>query len=66
MSRYNSFEEIENDLKRLDLERKIAKEEMIGLKYEFQERMSPYYWLVTLLNAVKKYGIFFLLKKLLK
>jgi hypothetical protein len=66
MSKYNSFEEIERDLKRLDLERKIAKEEMIGLKYELKEELSPYFWWLTFFEMLKRYGVILLVKKLLK
>ncbi|WP_340201858.1 DUF6327 family protein [Ascidiimonas sp. W6] len=66
MRKYNSFEEIERDLKKLDLERQIAKEQMISLKYHFQESLSPYNWILTTLEAVKKYGIFFLIKRMFK
>lgn len=66
MRKYNSFEEIERDLKKLDLERQIAKEQMIGLKYSFQESLSPFNWLLTTLEAVKKYGILYLIKRIFK
>ena len=66
MSKYNSFKEIEQDLRRLDLERKIAREELIGLKYEFKEQLTPYYWWLTVFDFLKKYGIIFLIKEFIK
>lgn len=63
---YNNFEEIEYDLQRLDLERKIALEELKGLKQEVKEDLSPYNWLSTSISLVKKYGILYLIKKILK
>lgn len=63
---YQNFNEIEYDLQRLDLERKIALEELKGLKQEVKEDLSPYNWLSTSLSIVKKYGILYLIKKILK
>ncbi|MDC6389025.1 hypothetical protein PP182_10060 [Maribacter sp. PR1] len=63
---YNNFEEIEYDLQRLDLERKIALEELKGLKQEVKEDLSPYNWLSTTISIVKKYGILYLIKKILR
>lgn len=66
MKPYQSFTEIEADLKRLDLERKIAFEEMKLLKTEFKEDLKPANWINTLLNVAGKYGLFILMKKFLK
>lgn len=66
MKKYNSLDEINNDLKRLSLERDIAWEEMKGLRYQVQEDLSAYNWLHTILLAVKKYGLLYLVKKILK
>ncbi len=63
---YNNFEEIEYDLQRLDLERKIALEELKGLKQEVKEDLSPYNWLSTTISIVKKYGMLYLIKKILR
>ena len=63
---YRNFDEIEYDLQRLDLERKIALEELKGLKQEVKEDLSPYNWLSTSISIVKKYGILYLIKKILK
>ncbi|UWX54427.1 hypothetical protein NYZ99_16100 [Maribacter litopenaei] len=63
---YRNFDEIEYDLERLDLERQIALEELKGLKQEVKEDLSPYNWLSTSISFVKKYGILYLIKKILK
>ena len=61
---YSSFEEIDYDLKLLNLERKISIEELKGLKYDLQEDLSPYTWLRTGLRLFGKFGKIMLLKKL--
>lgn len=66
MKRYTNFEEINLDLKRLNLERQIALEEIKGLKQEVKEDLRPYNWLSTALSAIKKYGIFYLIRKILR
>ncbi|ADV49125.1 hypothetical protein I2486_09135 [Cellulophaga sp. E16_2] len=63
---YTSFEEIELDLKLLSLERKIAIEELKGLKLKVQEDLSPLNWLQTGIKMAKKFGTLLLVKKLLK
>lgn len=66
MKQYQSFEEIETDLKRLNLERKIALEEMKLLKSEFKADLKPVNWVSTVLNVAGNYGFYRLLKKFLK
>jgi len=66
MRNYSNFKEINHDLKRLDLERQIALEEIKGLKSEVKEDLSPYNWLATAMSAVKKYGILYLVRKIIK
>ena len=63
---YTSFEEIELELKLLSLERKIAIEELKGLKLKVQEDLSPLNWLQTGIKMAKKFGTLLLVKKLLK
>lgn len=63
---YRNFDEIEFDLKRLKLERAIALEEIKGLKQDVKEDLSPYSWLSTILSAVKKYGMLYLIRKIVK
>jgi hypothetical protein len=63
---YKNFEEVEFELKRLDLERKIALEELKGLKENVREDLSPISWVNTALSAIKKYGILYLIRKILR
>ncbi|MFC5195568.1 DUF6327 family protein [Bizionia hallyeonensis] len=66
MKNYESFTDIESDLKRLNLERKIALEEMKLLKTEFKEDLKPSNWVSTLLNLAGKYGLYMIMKRFLK
>ena len=66
MKIYNTFEEIEYDLKRLNLERKIAYEELKGIKSDFKEDLQPLNWVQTVFKFAAKYGFFMLLKKIVK
>ncbi|AZQ60354.1 hypothetical protein EJ994_16645 [Maribacter sp. MJ134] len=61
---YTNLEEVEYDLKRLSLEREIALEEIKGLKQDVKEDLSPYSWMSTVMSAVKKYGILYLIRKI--
>ena len=63
---YKNFEQIEHDLKCLNLERQIALEEIKGLKQEIKDDLSPYSWMSTVLSAVKKYGILYLIRKVVR
>ena len=66
MKTYNSFDEIGIELKRLNLERKIAWEEIKQSGNKVQEDLTPYNWIMPIIGGVKKFGIFFLLKKLFR
>ena len=63
---YNSLEEIELDLKLLSLERKIAIEELIGLKQQVQEDLQPINWIQSGLKIAAKLGTLYMLKKMFK
>ncbi|KZS38868.1 hypothetical protein AWE51_14910 [Aquimarina aggregata] len=63
---YTSFKEIEQDLRKLNLQRQIHLEEVKLIKSEFKEELQPYQWVSTIFSAVKKYGTFYLIKKLFK
>ncbi|TDS18532.1 hypothetical protein DFQ03_0235 [Maribacter caenipelagi] len=63
---YKNFEEIEFNLKRLKLEREIALEELKGLKQDVQEDLSPYNWVSTAFSAAKKFGMLYLMRKVVK
>lgn len=64
MKNYTTFEDIEYDLKRLNLERQIAFEELKGVKSNLQEDLKPSYWVQTVLNLGIKFGSYRLLKKI--
>lgn len=66
MKTYKSFDEIDFDLNKLNLERQIAWEEMKGLKHEFKEDMKPLNWFNSGLKYVGKYGVLVLLKKVFR
>ncbi|WP_452219647.1 DUF6327 family protein [Lacinutrix salivirga] len=66
MKTYNSFDDIDADLKRLNLERQIAWEELKLVKEEFKEDLSPLNWVSSALRAVGKMGGFMLLKKIIR
>lgn len=61
---YSSFKEIETDLKRIHLEKQILLEEIKGVKYKLLSDLQPYNWIMTGLNAAKKFGVLMLLKKM--
>ncbi|WP_435138816.1 hypothetical protein [Formosa sp. A9] len=61
---FKTFKEVEYELKRLDLERKIAWEEMRGLKGQVKEDLQPVNWVQSALSIGFKYGAFALFKKL--
>ncbi|WP_339835775.1 hypothetical protein [uncultured Maribacter sp.] len=63
---YKNFDEIEFNLKRLKLERQIALEELKGLKQDVQEDLSPYNWVSTAFSAAKKFGMLYLMRKIVK
>ncbi|WP_223034105.1 DUF6327 family protein [Hanstruepera marina] len=66
MKQYESFKDIEKDLKRLDLERNIALEEMKLVKSEFQDSLKPINWVSTIFSVLGKYGFYALIKRFLK
>jgi len=65
MKTYNSFKDIDNDLKKLNLEQ-IAWEELKLVKEEFKEDLQPLNWVSSALKVVGKMGGFMLLKKIIK
>ncbi|MEM5564366.1 hypothetical protein WNY78_04595 [Psychroserpens sp. AS72] len=66
MKDYKTFDDIEFDLKRLNLERQIAFEELKGVKGEITNDLAPNKWLQTVLKYASKYGSYMLLKKIIK
>ena len=63
---YQSFEEIEMDLKLLSLQRQIAVEELNGLKQQFQEDLQPLHWIQSGFKIARKLSTLMLLKKIFK
>lgn len=66
MKKYNSKGQINEELKRLTLERQIAWEEIKGLRYELKEDLEPYNWVNTAISALKKYGLLYMIRKLFR
>ncbi|PNQ72220.1 hypothetical protein C1T31_12910 [Hanstruepera neustonica] len=66
MKQYQSFKDIETDLKRLKLERDIAFEEMKLIKTEFKENLKPVNWIGSTLSTIGKYGIWTLIKRFIR
>ncbi|APZ46353.1 hypothetical protein BW723_08605 [Polaribacter reichenbachii] len=66
MKTYTSFIEIEKDLKKLELEREIAKEELKIVKHNFEGILEPMNWINSLFKMLSKYGVLLMIKKILK
>lgn len=63
MKTYTTFEDINNDLKRYQLERDIAWEELKLIKNEYKEDLHPLNWVSTALKLTGKYSFIALIKK---
>lgn len=63
---YNSYSEVEKDLKMLDLKRQIAYQELVSVKNDFEEMTKPITWLQSILRLSSKYGVLLLFKRLFK
>ena len=66
MRTYESFNEIERDLKKIGLERDIAFEELKIVKHDFEGYLEPLTWINSLFKKASKYGILLLIKKIMK
>lgn len=66
MRTYTSFIEIEKDLRKLELEKAIAKEELKIVKHNFERYLQPVHWISSILKMASKYGIVLLIKRILK
>lgn len=66
VKRYKEFKEVEYDLKRLNLERKIALEELKGLRHDFKDDLTPPDWVEPAAKVAGGYALFALIKRLLK
>jgi hypothetical protein len=63
---YKNAESIERNLKILDLERKIALEEIKLLKEDYKEDLQPIHWLYSGLKYAGKFAGALIIKKILK
>jgi len=63
---YQSFSEIEADLKKLYLEKEIAFEELKIIKHDFENHLKPLNWLSSILKMISKYGVVLMIKKMFK
>jgi len=63
----SSFEDIENNLRILNLRRKIALEEVKIAKSSLAQNLNPVEWInPDLIKSTSKLGLLYLLKKYLK
>lgn len=65
MNTYTTFKDIEQDLKRLKLERDIAWEELKLVKNEYKEDLKPMNWVSSALILTGKYGFIAIIKRLI-
>lgn len=66
MKPYETFDEIERDLKKLQLEKQIAVEEIKIVKHDFEDFLRPVNWLTSIFKIASKYGFLILIKKAFK
>lgn len=66
MKTYNSFDDINFELTRLKLKRKIALEEMKLSGHNLQDSLTPNNWLAPIFKGLKNFGFMFLLKKIFR
>jgi hypothetical protein len=66
MKIYTDIQNVERDLKILDLERKIAWEEIKAVKEEYKEDFKPLNWVQSGLKMAGKLGAMMLLKRAVK
>jgi len=63
---YKNAASVERDLKILDLERKIAFEEIKLLKEDYKENLKPINWMHSGLKYVGKFAGMIVIKKIMK
>lgn len=66
MKHYKTEQQIKQDLRRLQLEKEIAWEELKTLKGDFKESLQPYQWMQTGLKLFSKFGVMMLVRKIIK
>lgn len=66
IERYTNFKEVEFDLKRLNLERQIAFEELKELRYDLKDDLRPPDWVEPAAKVAGGYALFALIRQLFK
>lgn len=66
MKIYQSFEEIDRDLKQVSLERQIAFEELKMVKNDIEESLQPLSLVKSGLSVISKFGTLMFIKKIFK
>ena len=66
MKTYTSFVDIENDLRKLALEKAIAKEELKIVKNKIEDFLEPVHWMTSVFRVISKYGILLVLIRIFK
>jgi len=66
MKQYRTQEDIKKDLRKLQLEKQIAWEELKVVKSDFTEALQPYSWLQTGFKIASKFGVMMLIKKIIR
>lgn len=66
MKHYKTEQQIKQDLRRLQLKKEIAWEELKTLKDDFKESLQPYQWMQTGLKLFSKFGVMMLVRKIIK
>lgn len=66
MKEYNTFDDIDKDLKRFNLERKIAWEELKLVQGKVEEDLKPVNVIVTVLKVIGKVGMFKLIRRVIR
>lgn len=66
LKKYKNAESVAQDLKILDLERKIAFEEIQHLKEDYLENLKPVNWMHSGITRVGKVVGIYLIKKMLR
>ena len=66
MKHYKTEQQIKQELRRLQLEKEIAWEELKTLKGDFKESLQPYQWMQTGLKIFSKFGVMMLVRKIIK
>jgi hypothetical protein len=63
---YQSFDEIDKELKKISLERQIAFEELKIVKNDFEQTLKPISFLNSVFKFVSKYGVLLMIKKIFR